>query len=386
MLLLLPFSLYVTCCFASASLLSGYSGILARVFSTFLLSRLPLSRRSPLPFPLFASWLLVSPFVSFSSFSGVILRSPDSMRLCASSSLLPFLGSSGISYSILFLLLVSCEFYLWPLIISSASPFSVLYLILLIICGFGFSSSVFVDSFLFVCLFPFWLGHLVILLCGLSHMSWTSLLLFLLCGFFHVFLLDGLFSGLLVCSTISSPLAFFSLGRVCSPLGSSSPLLPSCLATASHGFLLWLPAYAVCGLLPLVMRLSFGCLVAHAGVQVWPSLLVILFSTVLIAIAISFLSGGFSLVYYADFIYLLTFLLSFSLSSASLLWLFSFRCLLPAPLLPAFVCTYSLSLSLTRFFRCYSSFLLSAPVGVRFLFPVWLFAPFLPLSLFRSFL
>ena len=211
------------------------------------------------------------------------------------------------SYSILFLLLVSCTFYLWPLIISSASLFSVLLLILLIICGFGFS-SVFVDSFLFVCLFPFWLGHLVILLCGLSHMSWTSLLLFLLRGFFHVFLLDGLFCGLLVCPTISSPLTFFSLGRVCSPLGSSSPLLPSCLATAPHGFLLWLTAYAVHGLLPLVMRLSFGCLVAHAGVPVWSSLLVILFSIVLIAIAISFLSGGFSLIYYEDFIYLLTFL------------------------------------------------------------------------------
>ena len=350
-LLLLPFSLYVTCCFASAYLLSGYSGILAGGFSTFLLCRLPLSRRSPLPFQLFASWLLVSPFVSFSTFSGVILRSPDSMRLCASSSLFPFLGSSGMSYSILFLLLVSCEFYLWPLIISSASPYSVLYLILLIICGFGFSSSVFVDSFLFVCLFPFWLGHLVILLCGLSHMSWTFFLLFLLRGFFHVFLLDGLFSELLVCSTFSSPLAFFSLGRVCSPLWSSSPILPSCLATASHGFFLWLTAYAVRGLFPLVMRLSFGCLVAHAGMQVWSYLLVILFSTVLIAIAISFLSGGFSLVSYADFIYLLTFSISFSLSSASLLWLFSFRCLLPAPLPPAFVCTCSLSLSLTRFFR-----------------------------------
>ena len=136
-LLLLPFSLYLCFCFASASLLPGYSGILARVFSTFLLSRLPLSRRSPLPFQLFASWLLVSPFVSFSTFLGVILRSPDSMRLCASSSFFPFLSSSGMSYSILFLLLVSCAFYLWPLIISSASPFSVLYLILLFICGFG---------------------------------------------------------------------------------------------------------------------------------------------------------------------------------------------------------------------------------------------------------
>ena len=212
------------------------------------------------------------------------------------------------SYSILFLLLVSCAFYLWPLIISSASPFSVLLLILMIICGFRFSSSVFVNSFLFVCLFPFWLGHLVILLCGFSHMSWISLLLFLLCGFFHVFLLAGIFSGLLVCLTVSLPFTFFSLGRVCSPLGSSSPLLPSCLATASHGFLLWLTASAVRGLLPLVMQLSFGCLVAHAGVPVWSSLLVILFSTVLIAIAISFLSGGFSLVYYADFIYLFTFL------------------------------------------------------------------------------
>ena len=38
MLLLLPFSLYVSFCFASASLLSAYSGILARVFSTFILS------------------------------------------------------------------------------------------------------------------------------------------------------------------------------------------------------------------------------------------------------------------------------------------------------------------------------------------------------------
>ena len=199
--------------------------------------------------------------------------------------------SSSVSISYL----VSCAFYLWPLVISSTSPISVPLLILLIVCGFGFSSSTFADSLLFVCLAPFMLSHLVIFLCGLSNMSWTSLLLFLLCGLFRVFLLGGLFSDLFVCATISSPLVFFSFGRVCSPLWSSSSLLPSCLATASHGFLLWLSTYAVRGLLPLVMRLCFGCLLAHAGVPGWSSLLVILFSTVFFTLrSPSSLSGSLS--------------------------------------------------------------------------------------------
>ena len=176
--------------------------------------------------------------------------------------------------------LVSCAFYLWPLVISYPSTISVPLLILLIVCGFGFSSSNFADSLLFVCLFPFMLGHLVFFLCGLSHMSRTSLLLFLLCRLFRVFLLGGLFSELFICATISSPLVFFSLGRVCSPLGSSSSLLPSCIATVSHGFLLWPTTYAVRGLFPLVMRLYFGCLLAHDSVPGWSSFLVIFFSTV----------------------------------------------------------------------------------------------------------
>ena len=247
--------------------------------------------------------------------------------------------SSSVSISYL----VSCEFYLWPLVISSTSSISVPLLILLIVCGFGFSSSTFADSLLFVCLFPFLLGHLATFLCGLSHMSWTSLLLFLLRGLFRVFLLGGLFSELFVCAIISSPLDFFSLGRVCSPLGSSSSFLPSCLATASHGFLLWLPTYAVSGLLPLVMRLYFGCLLAHDGVPGWSSLLVVLFSTVfLTSRSPSSLSGSLSYTMRILSIYWL-FSVSFSLSSARLLWLFSFRCPLPVPLPPAFVCAYSLS-------------------------------------------
>ena len=107
-------------CFASASLLSGYSGILARAFSTIILSRLPLSRRSPLPFPLFASWLLVSPFVSFSTFSGVLLRLPDSMRLCASSSFISFprffqdvLFDSISSFSFLRVLLMAAYYFFY---------------------------------------------------------------------------------------------------------------------------------------------------------------------------------------------------------------------------------------------------------------------------------
>ena len=186
----------------------------------------------------------------------------------------------GFSSSVSISYLVSCALYLLALVISSTSPISVPLLIFLIVCGFGFSSSTFAGSLLFVCLFPFMLGHIIIFLCGRSNMSWTSLLLFLLRGLFRVFLLGGLFRDLFLCATISSPLAFFSFGRVCSPLGSSLSLLPSCLATASHGFLLWHPTYAVRGLLPLVKRLYFGCLLAHDGVPVRSSLLVILFSIV----------------------------------------------------------------------------------------------------------
>ena len=101
----------------------------------------------------------------------------------------------------------------------------------------------------------------------------------------------------------------------------------------------------------------------------------------LLDLAISFLSVGFSLVYYADFICLWTFfrflfcgrlLVSSGSSPSGVSFLRRFCLPSSAP---------TLSLSLTRFFWCYSSFLLSTPVGMRFLFPVWMFAPFLPLSL-----
>ena len=220
-------------------------------FSRRLSSLVSLSPRdSPLPLQLFASWLLIIPFVSFSTFRVFYCVRLIKCDFALALPLFPFLGSYGDVLFDSLSSLVSCAFSLWPLVISSASPISVPLLILLIVCGFGFSSSTFAVSFLFVCLFPFLLSHLVTFLCGLSHMSWPSLLLFLLRGFFHVFLLEGLFSGLFVCATISSPLNFFSLGRVCSPLGSYSPLLPSCLATASHGF--------NCGLPP--MRCVASCL------------------------------------------------------------------------------------------------------------------------------
>ena len=223
------------------------------------------------------------------------------------------------------------------------------------------------------------LGHLVFFLCGLSHMSRTSLLLFLLCRLFRVFLLGGLFSELFVCATISSPLVFFSLGRVCSPLGSFSSLLPSCIATVSHGFLLWPTTYAVRGLFPLVMRLYFGCLLAHDSVPGWSSFLVIFFSS-LLEFAISFLSVRFSLVYYADFICLDFSPFPFRFRLARLLWLFSFRCLLPALLPPAFICTYSFSFA----YPLLSVLQFVSPVHSCWYmvsFPVWIFAPFLPLSL-----
>ena len=251
----------------------------------------------------------VSVLLALLYFQGVLLRSPDSMRLCASSSFISFprffqdvLFTSLSSFSFLRLLFMAAYyFFYFTILCPFADPFDRMrvWLFFLYLCRLILLSLP----------LPVLVGSLVIVLCGLSHMSWTSLLLFLLRGFFRVFLLDGLFSGLFVCHTISSPLTFFSLGRVGSPLGSSSPLLPSCLPTASHGFLLWLPADAVRGLFPLVMRLSFCCLVAYAGVPGCSSWLVVLFSTVLIAIAISFLSVGFSLVYSAVFfIYLLAFL------------------------------------------------------------------------------
>ena len=278
-LLLLPFFLCMSFCIASTFLFYGYPGILAWVFSAIILSRLPLSRQSPLPFQLFASRLIISPFVSFSTFSGVLLHSPDSMQLALAPPLFPFLGSYGdVLFCFYFLfsflcviLMAACYFF--------TSPISVPLLILLIICGFGFLPLL-LQTLLFICLFPFMLGHIIFFLFGLSNLSWTSLLLLLIRGLFRVFFLGGLFRELFLCATISSPLAFFSFGRVCYPLGSSSSLLPSCLAPASHGFLQWYPTYAVRGLLPLVMRLCFGCLLAHDGVPVRSSLLVILFSIV----------------------------------------------------------------------------------------------------------
>ena len=116
--------------------------------------------------------------------------------------------------------------------------------------------------------------------CLLSVRSPTCLGLPSCCSYFvGYFMFSSLAASLGDCSSapLSTPLNFFSLGRVCSPLWFYSPLLPSCLATASHGFLLWLTAYAVRGLFPLVMRLSFGCLLAHAGVPGWSSFLVVLF-------------------------------------------------------------------------------------------------------------
>ena len=94
---------------------------------------------SHVPFLLFSSRLLILPFVSFSTFSGVLMHSPDSMRLCTSSSF-GFFSSvfTGNSSSVVyFSYYVSCALYLWPLDIYSTFPISVPLLILLIVCGFG---------------------------------------------------------------------------------------------------------------------------------------------------------------------------------------------------------------------------------------------------------
>ena len=134
--------------------------------------------------------------------------------------------------------------YLWPLHIYSTLPISVPLLILLVACGFGSSSSTFAASFLFVCLFTFISMYVVCQTClGLPSCC------YLLEGSFEFFSsLAAAFEFSYLCATISSPLAFCSFGRVSLTVGSSSYILPSCLAAASPMvFSQWHANYAVRG-------------------------------------------------------------------------------------------------------------------------------------------
>ena len=130
-------------------------------------------------------------------------------------------------------------------------------------------------------------------------------------GSFEFFILGSLFGDFFVCATISSPLAFFSFGHVSSTLGSSSSLLPSCLAVASHGFSQWHPTFAVRGPLTYSHAALLQLLVGSFRCAVAVSLAGHPFLHCLLDFEISFHSVGFSLVYYADFIHLLNFSVSF---------------------------------------------------------------------------
>ena len=113
---------------------------------------------------------------------------------------------------------------------------------------------------------------------------------------FKFFILGGLFCDFFLCATISSPLAFFSFGRVSSTLGSSSSLLPSCLAAASHGFSQWHPTYAVCGPPPSSHAALIRLLVGSLRCAVAVFLAGHPFLHCLLDFEISFRSVGFSLV------------------------------------------------------------------------------------------
>ena len=116
----LALSFHVSLCLAGASLTYGSPGILARVFLTVFLS----PGDSPLPFQLFASWLIISTFVSFSTFLGVLLRSPDSMRLSASSSFVSFNRFLwGCPLLFLFLLMATSYFFYFTDLCPFADPF-----------------------------------------------------------------------------------------------------------------------------------------------------------------------------------------------------------------------------------------------------------------------
>ena len=142
-------------------------------------------------------------------------------------------------------------------------------------------------------------------------MSWTSLLLLLLHRLFRVFILVGLFRDFFLCSSLSSSRAFFSLGCVSSALGSSSSLLPSCLAAASHGSHNGIPPMWLVALFfsshATLLRLLVGALRCAIAVFLAGHP----FLRCLLAFEISLHSVEFSLVYYADFIHLLTFSVSF---------------------------------------------------------------------------
>ena len=118
-----------------------------------------------------------------------------------------------------------------------------------------------------------------------------------LVGSFEFFIRGGLFRDLFLCATISSPLAFFSFGRVSSTLGSSSYLLPSCLVAASHGFSQWHPSYAVRGPLTSSHATLLRLLVGSLRCAVAVFLAGHPFLHCLLDFEISFHSVGFSLSY-----------------------------------------------------------------------------------------
>ena len=122
--------------------------------------------------------------------------------------------------------------------------------------------------FLYLCSFilirlPFYV-HIMVTLSSLYVVCQTCLGLpsccYLLEGYFEFFSsMAASFEFSYLCATISSPLAFFSFGRVSLTVGSSSYILPSCRAAASPWFSRsGMPPMRFVALLPLVMRLYFG--------------------------------------------------------------------------------------------------------------------------------
>ena len=233
--------------------------------------------------------------------------------------------------------------------------------------------------------------RLVFYVCGLSRMSWTSLLVLLLSGLFRVFLY--------LCATISSPLSFFSFGLVSSVLVPSSFHLPSCLAAASQIVLSpWHTTSAVNGLLAAGHTVPFLLVV---GSFRWAFAVFCYghpFLQCLLAFENSFNSVGFSLVFFEgslgplDFIRILGFPPLTPPCSTLLVVVSSSRLALLLPVSPsstASTCHQRHMLSLFHFPASFGDtvhILLSAPsIFVRFLLFCMTYCSFSSCSFFRLF-